>query len=208
MDTVLGLASILAVLAIGVISPGPSFILVARTAVAVSRRAAAASALGMAAGASLLSVAALVGLGAILREIPAAFLALKWVGGAYLVWLGWKTWRGAGASLEVAAGGAVPAGRPRRHFFVALATMLGNPKAAVVYGVIFAALLPRTPTRALLLALPPAIFVMEGAWYLLVAYALSSPRTRRAYLRAASAIDRVAGAVLGLLGLRLLLSPR
>jgi threonine/homoserine/homoserine lactone efflux protein len=70
METALTLIPILAVLAIGVISPGPSFILVARTAVDVSRLAAIASAFGMASGAFVLAVAALLGLNALLHQIP------------------------------------------------------------------------------------------------------------------------------------------
>ena len=81
-------------------------------------------------------------------------------------------------------------------------------RAAVVYGVIFAALLPATPSAALSLALPPSVFVLEGSWYVLVALALSSARPRQTYLQAKTAIDRATGAVLGLLGIKLLLSSR
>jgi len=84
METTLTLIQILAVLAIGVISPGPSFILVARTAVAVSRAAAMSAAFGMATGATLLGIAALLGLNALLHQIPSAYLTLKVVGGIYL----------------------------------------------------------------------------------------------------------------------------
>lgn len=211
MQTVLSLCSILAVLAIGIVSPGPSFLLVARTSVAVSRGAGVAAALGTAAGACVLAIAALLGLGTLLRQVPAAFLALKLGGGLYLLWLAVRTWRGADAPLALTTGvspEAGGAGRPgaggRRHFLSAFATLLGNPKAAIMYGVIFAALLPPAPTNTLRVALPPSIFVLEGAWYLLVVLALSAPRTRGAYLRAKGVIDRVCGIVFGLLGVRLL----
>lgn len=62
METFTTLASILAILFLGVISPGPSFVLVARTAIGSSRQAWVASALGMAAGACVLSVVALLGI--------------------------------------------------------------------------------------------------------------------------------------------------
>ncbi|OIQ76168.1 threonine efflux protein [mine drainage metagenome] len=88
MHTLLSLIGILAVLAIGVVSPGPSFVMVARTAVAVSRRAAIASAFGMASGAAVLCVAALLGLHALLSQIPELYLALKVGGGGYCC-----TWR-------------------------------------------------------------------------------------------------------------------
>ena len=95
METAVTLLPILAVLVVGILSPGPSFLLVARTAMAISRTAAIASAVGMAAGASLLATAALLGLNVLFEQIPGAFLALKVIGGVYLLYLAYKTWRGA-----------------------------------------------------------------------------------------------------------------
>ncbi|MBI5506774.1 MAG: LysE family transporter [Deltaproteobacteria bacterium] len=206
METALNLISILLVLSVGVVSPGPSFILVARTAVAISRLAAVSSALGMAAGATVLCIAALLGLHALLHQIPAAAVALRVVGGAYLLYLAFGAWRGARLPIELAGDAGSSADRLPRHFTLAAATMLSNPKAAVQYGVIFAAMLPRSPSVALVAALPPSIFALEAGWYLIVAFALSAPGPRSRYLQAKAAIDRTAGVILGLLGVRLLLS--
>jgi threonine/homoserine/homoserine lactone efflux protein len=86
------LASILAVLIVGVMSPGPSFPLVAQTAVGQSRRAAMASALGMAAGATVLCCLALLGLHALFQQFPGACLVLKIVGALYLLRIAYKMW--------------------------------------------------------------------------------------------------------------------
>lgn len=208
MTTLLALAPILAVLAMGVVSPGPSFILVARTAVAHSRRAALASALGMAAGATTLALAALFGLHALISRLPSAYLALQLLGGAYLLYLAWKTWRSAREPLPLDLTVSAPATGLPRHFCIAFATMLGNPKAIVQYGVIFAATLPAAPSVSLLVALPIGVFALELSWYLAVAFVLSSAAPRRAYLRMKTPIDRAAGLVLGALGARLLESAR
>jgi len=61
MDPIVSLFSILAALILGAISPGPSFLFVARTAVAVSRRSGVASAIGMGLGASIVCALALPG---------------------------------------------------------------------------------------------------------------------------------------------------
>jgi threonine/homoserine/homoserine lactone efflux protein len=208
METTLALIPILAVLVVGIISPGPSFILVARTAVAVSRPAAIASAFGMAAGASLLATVALLGLNTAFRQIPGAYVTLKIIGGTYLLYLAYQTWRGAGRPVVDERQAVAPRGGLVRHFGLALGTMVSNPKAAVQYGVIFAAMLPRSPSTAVTVALPIAVFALEASWYILVALALSAPATRSVYLRAKLAVDRVAGAVLAALGIKLLLSTR
>jgi threonine/homoserine/homoserine lactone efflux protein len=208
METTLALIPILAVLAIGVISPGPSFILVARTAVAVSRGAAIAAALGMASGAVVLAIAALLGLNALLHQIPSAYLALKLIGGAYLLYLAYKTWRGASTPIYVGKDTDASSQSLLRHFGLAAAAMLSNPKAAVQYGIIFAAMLPASPLVALTVALPVGVFLLEASWYLVVAFALSAAKPRDAYLRIKSTIDRTVGVVLSVLGVKLLLSTK
>lgn len=208
METTLALIPILAVLAMGVISPGPSFILVARTAVAESRTAAIAAAFGMATGAVILAVAALLGLNALLHQIPSAYLALKVIGGIYLLYLAHKTWLGAKRPISMSANTDTSPKSFLRHFWLAAATMLSNPKAAVQYGVIFAAMLPPSPSLSPTVALPVGVFCLEASWYLIVAFALSASKPRDAYIRAKSTLDRTVGIVLGLLGAKLLLSSK
>lgn len=208
MDALLTLLPILGVLVVGIISPGPSFILVARTAVAISRVGALASAAGMATGAALLATAALLGLHALLLQLPGTFTLLKIVGGLYLFYLAFQTWRGAGRPVLVAGQVEPQGGGLARHFALALGTMVSNPKAAVQYGVLFSAMLPASPTRSVMQALPIAVFLLEASWYTIVALSLSAPRTRNAYLRQKLVVDRVAGALLAAIGLRLLFMVR
>jgi len=91
-----------------------------------------------------------------------------------------------------------------RSFFLGLATQLSNPKTAVVYASIFAALLPTGQTSSSGLVIVSLILTVETAWYALVAVAFSAERPRHGYLRSKLWIDRMAGAVTGLLGLKLM----
>jgi len=212
MDTTLSLLGIAGAMAVGAMSPGPSFVMVARTAVA-SRGDGLAAALGMGAGGLVFAVAALAGLQAAFLAVPALYLAVKGFGGAYLVYLGIRIWRGARQPLamtqqDAAAAGTSPRqqGRGGRTFLLGLATQVSNPKTAVVYASIFAAFLPREVPLVLALAVPAVIFCIETGWYAIVALALSSAAPRSAYLRYKVWIDRAAGGVMGLLGLRLVWS--
>src|SRR5262249_58702921 len=116
--------------------------------------------------------------------------------------LAFRLWRGAREPIAVTDGDERAGTRPGRSFAVALATQLSSPKAAVIYGSIFAALLPVQPPLWMCLVLPPLILLVEAGWSVGVALAFSSPRPRAAYLRSKSWIDRLAGAVMGGLGLR------
>jgi threonine/homoserine/homoserine lactone efflux protein len=203
LESIVALASILGALLIGAISPGPSFVLVARISIARSRRDGLAAALAMGVGGVILGGLALLGLRALLMQAGWLYLGLKVVGGLYLIYLGVRLWRGAREPIAFADGERARA-QPARSFAIALATQLSNPKAAVIYGSIFAALLPAHPSLWMCLALPPLILLVEAGWYVVVALAFSSARPRAAYLRSKRWIDRVAGSVMGALGMRLI----
>jgi threonine/homoserine/homoserine lactone efflux protein len=88
MQELATLASIVTALSVGAISPGPSFVMVARVAVASSRIRALATALGMGAGGAIFGAVALLGLQSVLLAVPALYAALKVIGGLYLCYLG------------------------------------------------------------------------------------------------------------------------
>ncbi len=204
MEPLLAVVSILGAITIGAISPGPSFVLVARISVARSRTDGLAAAIGMGLGGVVLGGLALAGLQALLAQAGWLYAGLKILGGLYLLYLGVMIWRGATEPITV-----VPTAEPRtaglgRSFALALATQVSNPKAIAVYGSIFAALLPPQVPVWVLVALPLGLFVIEAGWYAIVALAFSAPRPRAAYLRSKLWIDRLAAAVMGALGLRLL----
>ncbi len=202
------LLAMLLALGVGAVSPGPSFMMVARTATREGRRPACWVALGMGLGAMLFALAALLGLQAVLKAVPAVYLGFKLLGGAYLLYLGGQIWRGARQPLtldETAA--ALKPDAPRRDgraFGLGLLTQVSNPKTAVVYTSVFAALMPAQPSLGFLAALVVLVGCIEAGWYLVVARALSAPAARQAYLRSKGWVDRLAGGLMGCLGLRLL----
>ncbi|HEY0720348.1 MAG TPA: LysE family translocator [Gammaproteobacteria bacterium] len=207
MEVTLSLASVLGALLIGAISPGPSFVLVARTAMAISRIDALFVAVGMGLGGVFFSVAALLGLQALLVHVPWLYLTLKFAGGLYLVYLALRIWRGARQPITLPDTPQLST-TARKSLLLGLVTQLSNPKTAIVYGSIFAALLPQHLPPAATLALPLLVFLVETGWYSIVALALSSAALQNAYLRSKHHVDRVAGGVMALLGLKLLAATR
>ncbi|MCL2715919.1 MAG: LysE family transporter [Alphaproteobacteria bacterium] len=196
--------AILGAILIGAVSPGPSFVLVSRIAITTSRLNGLAAALGMGLGGALFGCLAVAGLSALLLKLQWLYMLLKLVGGAYLLYLGIRIFRDAHAPLSVEPGAAAERKSLLRSCTSAFLTQTSNPKAAVVYAGIFAALLPASPPSSLLLALPPTIFVVEASWYAVVALAFSASRPRAIYLNSRTWIDRLAGTAIGGLGVRLL----
>jgi threonine/homoserine/homoserine lactone efflux protein len=204
MSSAIVVLSIATAIAVGAMSPGPSFVMVARTAMASTRSDGVAAALGMGMGGAIFSIAALLGLHALFASVPWIYAGMKIAGGLYLVYLGYRIWQGAKAPLMIAENaGRQVCGTLRRSFLLGLGTQLGNPKTAIVYASIFAALLPRNLPSAFIVVLPALIFCIEAGWYAIVAVMLSAASPRHAYLRYKLWVDRTAGGVMALLGLKL-----
>lgn len=204
MELSLALLTMTAAFTLGAMIPGPSFLLVARTALATSRSAGLAAALGMGVGGVIFALVALLGLMALLTAVPVLYGLLKTVGGLYLLYIGWRIVQGARQPLAMDTSGQPVNSSRWRAFALALATQLSNPKTALAYAGIFASLLPKDVPLAVTRALPLLVFVIEFGWYALVTLVLSAPAPRARYLASKMWIDRIAGSLMGLLGIKLL----
>lgn len=206
MPELLSLLTIGLVQLLAVISPGPSFLITARTAVAGSRLDGFKVALGLGAGTVIWSSAALLGLNIVFRSVPVLFIAMKIAGAVFLLWIAWQIFRHAAEPVALAAEEALgPADHP---FVKGFLTQIANPKVAVFFGSIFIAMLPADVPLWMTLALIAIVTFNEVWWYSAVAFFFSSGPIRGFYLRAKIWIDRVTGLFLGALGLRLLWAAR
>jgi threonine/homoserine/homoserine lactone efflux protein len=196
--------AILAAILMGAMSPGPSFVLVARNAIGLSRADGLATALGMGVGGVFFSGIALAGLYTLLSAVAWLYVALKIAGGLYLIYIAFNIWRGASSPISVDQTRSAHARNLRKSFWMGLSTQLSNPKTAIWYGSIFAALLPQHPPLWCYFVLPPLLFGIEAGWYTVVALGFSSRRPREVYLRAKKWVDRIAATAVAALGLRLI----
>lgn len=133
--------------------PGPTVLLVISYALGHGRRAAAATVTGVALGDFTAMTASMLGLGALLATSAALFAVLKWVGAAYLIYLGIKLWRAPVATVD-ASDDAVARERPLRIFLHAYAVTALNPKSIIF----FVAFLPQFLNHAEPVAFQMAVF--------------------------------------------------
>lgn len=114
--------------------PGPTILLVISYALSHGRKVASATVAGVALGDFTAMTASMLGLGALLATSAMLFTVLKWVGAAYLIYLGIKLWRapvsGQEAVVEDADG---PVVRPFRVFLHTYAVTALNPKSIVFF---------------------------------------------------------------------------
>jgi len=139
------------------LSPGPNSLLALTHGALHGWRRTLFTIAGGAAGFVVLIGLSLFGISALLKTSPLGLVALKWVGGAYLVWLGVQVWRappvgsGLGAGLEpgqaAASGSAFRPASGRALAWQGALAALTNPKGVLF----FAAFLPQfiDPARSL-----------------------------------------------------------
>ena len=155
--------------------PGPTVLLVLSYALGQGWRAALPVALGVVLGDFTSMTASVLGLGALLAASSSVFAILKWIGAAYLVWLGIKLWRD----------GGTPSAEPRTDRATGV-TMLGhawivtalNPKAITF----FVAFLPQFIDAGA--PLGPQLVLFEATFLVLafanvLGYAAAASRARR-----------------------------
>jgi threonine/homoserine/homoserine lactone efflux protein len=155
------------------IIPGPTVLLVVSYALTQGRRVALAMAAGVALGDFTAMTLSLAGLGALLLASATLFTALKWVGAAYLVYLGVRLWRAPPVLPDIAA-------EPRTrgifgHAFVVTAL---NPKSIAF----FVAFVPQFIDHAR--PLLPQFVIMEATFVFFatvnaLAYALAADKLRQ-----------------------------
>ncbi|ASQ03465.1 LysE family translocator [Sinorhizobium meliloti WSM1022] len=113
--------------------PGPTILLVISYALGHGRKIAGATVAGVALGDFTAMTASMLGLGALLATSAAVFTVLKWVGAAYLVWLGIKLWRAPVANDSGSTVETSPAERPLRIFIHTYAVTALNPKSILFF---------------------------------------------------------------------------
>jgi threonine/homoserine/homoserine lactone efflux protein len=202
----LHLTAFLGVAALVIITPGPDTALVTKNALMYGRRASIATAFGVVAGLLVWTVAAALGVAAIVHASATAFTVMKLAGAAYLIWLGIQALRAAGrgssADARAASAGRTLAGR--RGFRQGLINDLANPKIAAF----FTSLLPQFidgghSVLAPLLVLGAIFAALTLTW--LIAFALMASKAGGLLTRprVKAGLDRLTGVVLIGLGLRL-----
>jgi len=134
------IAAFLLITIVLVLTPGPVVTLVIATAAAKGTRAGLATVAGTSSGTGLLLLAIASGLSWVMSNAAALVEILRWVGAAYLIWLGIQSWRGAGRDRD--AGDP-----PRQHalFGRGFLVAITNPKTIAF----FTAFLPQFVDPAL-----------------------------------------------------------
>ena len=201
-------------------SPGPDFVLVSRETLTKGRRTGLICSLGITLGLAVHIIYSVLGLAAVIAHSQPLLTAIKWLGGAYLIYLGWQGIRAkpkqpvdlvdqsANQTIDkqslTTSQSETTLAILRRGFFC----NVFNPKAPVYFVAIFTLVLSPDMPLWQLSIYGVWMMVLQMAWFSTVVMLLSIPAILHRFQRFEHWIDRVLGTAMMLLGLNLIFRSR
>ncbi len=183
-------------------SPGPATLAISGAAMRHGRRAGVATGFGVWCGSAAWGIAAALGISAIMLSYVWVADALRIAGALYLVWLSYKSLKGAIRPFSKTEP-PPPAGRA---FIRGLLIHLTNPKAILSWGAVYAVALPPGASWIEIWGVFAALSLTSAVVFLGYGFLFAAPPIRRGYARAGRWIEGIFGALFGAAGIHLLAS--
>lgn len=187
-------------------SPGPDFVLVSQHTLKYGRRAGLWCSLGVALGLSIHIIYSVLGLATLIANSVTLLWIIKLLGGCYLLYLGIQGLRSkaGGATLTVTTSAVAPA--VKRSLSMGFACNVLNPKAPIYFIAIFTVVLSPDLPLYQLAAYGVWMMLLQWFWFAFVTAILSLPALNKRFQTFGHWIDRVFGAAMIILGIKVLRS--
>lgn len=193
------LITLLGVHILGLVSPGPDFIVTVKQSLSSGKRAGYWTALGIGVGCMVHMTYCIVGVGFIITQSILALNILKYVGAAYLVYIGIKALRSKANSAE-AIQAEQHAQTKWQSFRIGLLTNLLNPKATLFFLSLFTIVMKPGTSMSTQFSYALIMAGVAVIWFMLVSTVLTIAPIQKRFQRYQHWIDRTLGVVLIALG--------
>lgn len=203
------LATVVVAHFLALISPGPDFLMIVRS----SLRAGKVNAIGVAGGIALANglyiALSIVGIGAALAASLVVMVALKVVGGLFLIYVAVQALLAPRSTYTVLieASQSQEAGQFHpfwREFSAGFISGIANPKNIIFYLSLFSVVLTKEVGIGIKIALGVWMTGLVFVWDTMIVLVLARDRVKRSFSKFAFYIDKISGALLGLVGTKLL----
>jgi RhtB (resistance to homoserine/threonine) family protein len=203
---VIELVSLLAIFAFVIVSPGADLAMILRQAIVHGRSQAIWSSIGV--GTSLLFhiTYTILGLGIIISQSVYAFNIIKWLGVAYLLYIGFKSLTAGTTDMTpqpIDGVNAVAQQSSLKAFSLGFAANALNPKPVFFFLSVFSTVVTFTTPSAVKFGYGLVMASCLILWFVGVSIFMTTPRVREAFTRASRWIDRTSGLVFIALGIKL-----
>lgn len=205
-NTIALISTVIVIHFLAVASPGPDFIVVLKNTLSSSRRSGLWTAAGVGLGLLIHILYCLAGIALLISQSILVFNVLKFLGAGYLIYIGYKSFTSSKTSnldLPVQKSREISAWK---SFQIGFLTNVLNPKATLFFlGLFTLVITPETSFKVK--ALLGSIMVLNTVlWFSLVAFIFSSAKVRAVFLRVQSYVDKLFGAFLVFLGIKIALT--
>ncbi len=205
-------ATLMATFLIAAISPGPDFAMVVRQSIVHGRRTAILTSAGIASAILVHGTYTILGIGLVVTQSLVLFNILKIAGTLYLLYLGISALRAPApqppASLDESALWTHPEISGFRAYSVGFLTNLLNPKAMLFFLSLFTTLVDAHRAVGLKAGYVGSMSVLLFAWFALVSLFFTTPSVRAGFYRLGQWFNRITGAALIFLAIRVAVTQR
>jgi RhtB (resistance to homoserine/threonine) family protein len=181
--------------ALAVASPGPDFALVLKQSLAHGRRTAIWSSIGVGCGISIHIVYCLLGLGFFLKNSPTALTVVKYLGAAYLAYVGLQAVRSKARTGDLDLASSETAPTDRAAWTTGFLVNVLNPKAALFFISLFPLAVSVTTPKLIQAGYGLWMTLATMAWFCFVSLVFTKPEVRRKFLHYGHWIDHALGVV-------------
>lgn len=184
------------------ISPGADFVMVTRNSIFHSRKAGLYSALGVSLAIWIHVAYSIAGLAVIISNSVVLFSIIKYLGAAYLIYVGWKTFR-ASAALAVDEADAGHHLSNFSAFKVGFVCNALNPKTTLFFLSIFTQVVDQKTPVLIQLVYGAIISAAHFLWFSSIVLLLTRPALLKRFNRYKNAIEKVVGSIIIGFGLKI-----
>ncbi len=193
---------------LAVISPGPDFVVAVKNSLTYGRKVGVWTAVGIALGISVHLVYCIAGLALIISQSIVLFSIIKYLGAAYLIYIGVMSFLSKGAKIEVVADEHKKQMSPFQAVKNGFLTNVLNPKATIFFLSLFTLVISPETSKGLLLILGSIMIVNTALWFSLVALFFTHPKVSKRYERFQGTFNKFFWAALVALGVKVALTQK
>ncbi len=181
---------------LAVMSPGPDFIMLIRNAISYSRKTGMWTALGFGLGIGIHVIYSVFGLGLLISKTPLLYDSIKYLGAAYLTYIGIMSLKSVGATLSVNEAKHKEDISSLKAVRIGFITNVLNPKATLFFLSLFTIVVGPDVSTEVLLGLGSIMMVNTGLWFCVLAYLVTHSKILPSFEKYQSIFNKVFGLLL------------
>lgn len=188
--------SVVGIHLLAVMSPGPDFIMLVRNALTYSRKTGYFTAIGFGLGIGIHVLYSVFGLGLIISQSPLIYDAIKYIGAAYLAYIGIMSFRSTAGAIDIGSAEKKIDITPLKAIRIGFLTNVLNPKATMFFLSLFTIIVGPEASTQLLLGLGLTMMINTALWFCLLSYLVTHSKILPTFEKYQNLFNKTFGVIL------------